>query len=143
MLALADRLSRGRQVALAIAQHARKADIDPLPLLRAAQAMGLTFGPDEFRALLEEGSLPEEQVPSVPHLILAVKVVTHGLIPLDWQTMPGLPLAGGIDEEQHGSASVQADSVQLCLVRCTCMQTAQIMLTGCWAASNWAVQAAS
>ena len=74
MLALADQLSRGRPAALAIAQHAWKADIDPLPLLRAAQAMALTFGPDEFRALLEEGSLPEEQVLSVLHLLLTLEM---------------------------------------------------------------------
>ncbi len=74
MLALANELSESRPAAAAIAQHAWKAGIAPLPLLKAAQAAGLAFGKDEFRALLEEGSLPEEQVLSVPRMILVVEM---------------------------------------------------------------------
>ena len=90
MLALADELSGSRPAALVIAQHAWKAGISLLPLLRAAHAVGLVFGPDEFRALLEESSLPEEQVLSVAHLKLPMIMYSsamHSLRSLDWRTV--------------------------------------------------------
>ena len=62
MLVLAHQLSGGRSVALAITRHAWKSGISPQPLLRATQAAGLILGQDDFRALLEDASLLEEQV---------------------------------------------------------------------------------
>ena len=62
MLPLAEQLSDGRLVALSIAGHASKHGVSPLPLLEAAQGVGLVLGHREFRALLDDGGLMQEQV---------------------------------------------------------------------------------
>jgi len=62
MLALAEQLSDGKPVALSIADHAGKHGVSPLPLLEAAQGVGLVLGHCEFRALLDTGDLMQEQV---------------------------------------------------------------------------------
>lgn len=62
MLALAEQLSDGIPVALSIADHAGKHGVSPLPLLEAAQGVGLVLGHREFKALLDNGNLMQEQV---------------------------------------------------------------------------------
>ena len=54
MLALAGHVSPDAYAASVIMASARTAGIDALPLLRAAQGMGLRLGPGEFRALVDD-----------------------------------------------------------------------------------------
>ena len=62
MLALAERFSGDGPPALCIARLAYNSGTCPLPLLRAAKAVGLAFGQREFRAILDEAGLRKEQV---------------------------------------------------------------------------------
>ncbi len=62
LFAFAELLAEEGQSASFLVSCASKAGVNVLPLLETLQSAGLSIGPQEFRALLDGGCLPLEQV---------------------------------------------------------------------------------